>query len=58
MRPVLWPFAKGAERRALRMEQEAWRLKAEKIREHREKKQTLLEERRRQRVTAKGVGTP
>jgi hypothetical protein len=53
IRPLLVPFARAAERRAQRMEEEALRLKAERIREHREKKQAALNERRQQRMTAK-----
>ena len=55
LRPLLVPFARAAERRAQRMEEEALRLKAERIREHRQKKQDALNARRQQRIITKNA---
>jgi len=58
IRPILFPFARAAARRAIRIEEEAIRLKAVRIKEHREKKQAALEERRRQQAAAKVLRRP
>jgi len=55
IRPILWPFAKAAERRALRIEGELRRLKEQRRREHREKKQLRLDAQRRQRLAARAL---
>ena len=55
IRPILWPFAKAAERRALRIEGELRRLKEQRRREHREKKQVRMDARRRQRLAARAL---
>lgn len=58
IRPFLWPWAQAARRRALRIEAEALRLKAQRKQEHQEHKRLKAAERRRQRDAAKRQNGP
>ena len=58
LHPFLWPSAQAARRRAIRIEQEALRLKAERRQQHQENKRLQSEERRRQRLASRQHGRP